>query len=157
EKINLLLNTTIVEARTDNGKIKKVIAERKSTKDVLHIHAKILIDCTGDRRIGTGEVAHYRRGRESKDPLGVDMTVVISDNKRQGSTLLFQARNVGYPTSFQAPDWAREFTEKDLKLRPHASSGTDRGLEYGYWWVEWGGTIDTIKDNEVIRDELLAI
>jgi hypothetical protein len=44
-----------------------------------------------------------------------------------------------------------------LRLRPHAAPGVDRGLEYGYWWVEWGGTLDTIKDNELIRDELLAI
>ena len=29
--------------------------------------------------------------------------------------------------------------------------------EYGCWWAEWGGTLDTIKDNERIRDELLAI
>jgi hypothetical protein len=29
--------------------------------------------------------------------------------------------------------------------------------EYGYWWVEWGGDLDTIRDNERIRFELLAI
>lgn len=29
--------------------------------------------------------------------------------------------------------------------------------EYGYWWAEWGGTLDTLKDNEAIRDELLAV
>lgn len=157
ENINLLLNTTIVEARTDNGKIKKVIAERQSTEDVFHIHADIYIDCTGDGRLGKESGAHYRWGRESKDTFDEDLAVEISDNQRQGSTLLFQAKNVGYPTPFQAPKWARHFTEEDLKLRPHASKGTDRGLEYGYWWVEWGGTIDTIKDNEIIRDELLAI
>jgi hypothetical protein len=33
----------------------------------------------------------------------------------------------------------------------------DLNLEYGYWWVEWGGHHDTIKQNEPIRDELLAI
>jgi len=49
------------------------------------------------------------------------------------------------------------FSEDDLRLRSHAQAGVDRGLEYGYWWVEWGGTLDTIKDNETIRDELLAI
>ncbi len=30
-------------------------------------------------------------------------------------------------------------------------------FEYGYWWFEWGGQLDTIKDNEVIRHELLRI
>jgi len=32
----------------------------------------------------------------------------------------------------------------------------DLNLEYGFWWLEWGGQLDTIKDNEIIRDELLA-
>jgi hypothetical protein len=60
---------------------------------------------------------------------------------------------------FKAPTWARKFTEQDLKLRPHGVTEGfgDLGLEYGYWWVEWGGHFDTIKDNETIRDELMAI
>ena len=29
--------------------------------------------------------------------------------------------------------------------------------EYGYWWIEWGGNLDTIRDNERIRFELLSI
>jgi hypothetical protein len=34
---------------------------------------------------------------------------------------------------------------------------TIKSWEYGYWWIEWGGHIDTIGDNERIRFELLAI
>jgi hypothetical protein len=33
----------------------------------------------------------------------------------------------------------------------------DKGLEYGYWWAEWGGQLDSIKDSPRIRDELLSI
>jgi hypothetical protein len=29
--------------------------------------------------------------------------------------------------------------------------------EYGYWWIEWGGQMHTIHDNERIRFELLSI
>jgi hypothetical protein len=29
--------------------------------------------------------------------------------------------------------------------------------EYGYWWIEWGGSLNTIRDNERIRHELLSI
>ena len=29
--------------------------------------------------------------------------------------------------------------------------------EYGYWWIEWGGDKDIIRDNERIRFELLSI
>jgi hypothetical protein len=32
-----------------------------------------------------------------------------------------------------------------------------KSWEYGYWWIEWGGDVDIIRDNERIRFELLAI
>ena len=72
---------------------------------------------------------------------------------------MFQARKHDRPMPFHAPSWARKFTEADLRLRPHASTAGhgDLGLEYGYWWIEWGGHLDTLKQNELIRDELLAI
>ncbi len=96
-------------------------------------------------------------GREGADEYGEDMAVPEADGKTLGSTLLFQARDMGRPMPFIAPPWARTFSEDDLRFRPHGQAGVDRGLEYGYWWVEWGGELDTIKDNETIRDELLAI
>lgn len=157
ENLTLLLNTAVTDAEVENGLISKVKAERQSTEDTFFIHAQIFVDCTGDGRLGKEAGAPYRWGREDKNAFNEAMAQEVADDKLLGSTLLFQARNVGYPTKFQAPSWARKFTEEDLRLRPHAASGTDRGLEYGYWWVEWGGTLDTIKDNEVIRDELLAV
>ncbi|MBN2210868.1 MAG: FAD-dependent oxidoreductase [Sedimentisphaerales bacterium] len=65
--------------------------------------------------------------------------------------------------SFKPPSWARKITEDDLALRPHATGDADLGeygfcgLEFGYWWIEWGGHLDTVKKNEDIRTELLAI
>ena len=58
---------------------------------------------------------------------------------------------------FVAPLWVRHFKREDFRLRPFGRPGCDLGLEYGYWWVEWGGSLDTIHDSERIRDELLAI
>jgi hypothetical protein len=58
---------------------------------------------------------------------------------------------------YVAPPWVRKFQPADFALRPFGKSGSDLGLEYGYWWIEWGGCLDTLKDNERIRDELLAI
>ena len=57
-----------------------------------------------------------------------------------------------------APSWARTFSREDLDLRLYATPGEEvPSHEYGYWWAEWGGTLDTLKDNEAIRDELLAV
>ncbi len=157
DNLTLLLNTTVTGADVQNGVITKAFAERQSTEDQFEIHAKVFVDCTGDGRLGKEAGAPYRMGREGKEEFGEQLAQDIADDKKLGSTLLFQARNMGAPVPYIAPKWARKFTEADLKLRPHATSGTDRGLEYGYWWCEWGGTLDTIKDNELIRDELLSI
>ena len=43
-------------------------------------------------------------------------------------------------------------------MRLYANPGDEESsYEYGWWWAEWGGTLDTIRDNEEIRDELLAV
>jgi hypothetical protein len=52
---------------------------------------------------------------------------------------------------FKPPKWARKITKEQLVHRKISS------WEYGYWWIEWGGSIDTIRDNERIRFELLSI
>ncbi len=155
--LTLLLNTAVVGVEKKGGRIESAIAERQSTEDRFRIQAQVFIDCTGDGRLGAEAGAAYRHGRETKgehgEPLGQDE----ADRKTLGSTLLFQARDIGRPAPFTAPSWARPFSEEDLALRPHAEKGVDTDLEYGYWWVEWGGELDTVKDNETIRDELLAV
>jgi hypothetical protein len=142
-----------------NETITKVFARRASTEDEFEIEAKIFIDCTGDGTIGAYAGAPYYEGRESKTTFGEDLAQEKADNMRLGSSLMFQAKKYDHSMPFTPPSWARKITEENLALRPHATSAMDMdlGLEYGYWWLEWGGTLDTIKDNEIIRDELLAI
>jgi hypothetical protein len=146
-----------VDAETAGGRIEAVIADRPSTEDQFRITADVFVDCTGDGRLGAAAGAIYREGRESRNEYGEPLAPEKADAMRLGSSLLFMARRHDHPMPFIPPPWAREFTEKDLALRPHAVVGEDSGLEYGYWWVEWGGMRDTIRENEAIRDELLAV
>ena len=155
--LTLLLNTTVTEVKMGAGRIRYALADRQSTEDRFRITAKVFIDCTGDGRLGAEAGAPFRHGREGRDEFGESLAQEQPDDKTLGSSLLFMARDVGKPVPFIPPPWIRKFTEEDLRLRHHAQKGVDRGLEYGYWWVEWGGQLDTIKDNETIRDELLAI
>lgn len=155
--LTLMLNTRVVDVEVADNRITHALAERPSTEDVFSIQAKVFVDCTGDGQMGVAAGAPYRHGRESRDEYGESLAQPIADRKTLGSTLLFQARDMGKPVPFVPPPWARKITDDDLRHRPHGSVGLDRGLEYGYWWLEWGGELDTIKDNERIRDELLAI
>lgn len=155
--IALYLNTTVVSAFVDDGLIREVRAERPSTEDVFIIRAKTFVDCTGDGRLGVEASAPFMRGRESKAQFDESLAQNEADTKTLGSSIMFQARKHDRPMPFTAPPWARRFSADDFKLRPYGQSGFDLGLEYGYWWIEWGGCLDTLKDNERIRDELLAI
>ncbi|CAG7637863.1 FAD-dependent oxidoreductase [Paenibacillus allorhizosphaerae] len=149
--LTLMLNTTVVGVNMDGDRIAGVYANRESTEDHFEIEADIFADCTGDGRLGFEAGARYTTGREAAEEYGESAAEAIRDAYRLGSSLLFTAKNMGKPMPFTAPPWARKFSEEDLKFRGH------RSWEYGYWWIEFGGMLDTIKDNEAIRDELLSI
>jgi len=157
DNLTLMLNTTVTGVEKDGDRMTHALAERQSTEDSFRIAAPVFIDCTGDGRLGAEAGAPFRRGREGRDEFGEERALDRADDKTLGSSILMMARRHDRPMPFVAPPWARKFTEEDLRLRPHATGGVDRGLEYGYWWAEWGGQLDTIKDNETIRDELLGI
>ncbi|GAB5562247.1 MAG: hypothetical protein SynsKO_38940 [Synoicihabitans sp.] len=155
--LQLMLNTAVDGAEVVDGMIRSVSATRSSTEEHFRIAAQIFIDCTGDGRLGAEAGAPFRQGREGTDEFGEHLAVPTADGKTLGSTIMFQARKHDRPMPFVAPSWVRKFNEEDFKLRPYGQPHADLGLEYGYWWAEWGGCLDTLKDNEKIRDELLAI
>ncbi len=150
--ITLLLNTHCVGVEMASPqRISAVLASRHSTEDLLTIRGKVFLDCTGDGRVGAEAGADFRMGREGRDEFDEPLAPAQADDKVLGSTLLFLTRKHDQPMPFHPPSWIHKFpTCEDL---PHRSHGR---WEYGYWWVEWGGELNTIKDNETIRDELLA-
>jgi hypothetical protein len=156
--LELLLNTDVVAVKMDANRIERVDAVRNSTEDRFEISADVFVDCTGDGRLGVEAGARFRVGREGTDEFGEPLAQPQADGMKLGSSLLYQARKHDRPMTFEAPSWARKITREDMRLRfglkdPHC----DLGLEYGFWWMEWGGHLDTIKDNEMIRDELMSI
>lgn len=155
--LTLLLNTTVDGAEVDHDLVQAVTATRASTEDRFRISATIFIDCTGDGRLGLEAGAPFRHGREGRKDFSESLAPEQPDKKTLGSSILFQAKRHDRAMPFVAPPWARKFKAGDFRFRPFGRTDSDLGLEYGYWWVEWGGCLDTIRDNEIIRDELLAI
>ncbi|MCK4826065.1 FAD-dependent oxidoreductase, partial [bacterium] len=151
ENITLLLDTAIVDAKVKNGKIAMVKAICPLLEETYEISARYFIDCTGDAILASLASAKYMRGREGKDVFGESLAPDISDLKTMGNSILFFSKKHNRLMPFTAPDWARKFSKEDFKYRPINS------WEYGYWWIEWGGELDTIKDNRKIRYELLRI
>ena len=154
--LTLMLNTTVTSATVENKRIQSIKAERLSTNDRYEITADVFVDCTGDGNLGYAAGAAYSMGREAAAEYSETLATEKADNKTLGSTLLFQARKHPTPMPFTPPPWARKISAESLKHRPYGQPGGDLNLEFGFWWLEWGGELDTIKDNEIIRDELLA-
>jgi len=128
-------------------------AVRNLTEDEFIISAKFYADCTGDGRLGFEAGADFRIGREANALHGETIANDVDDVQTLGNSIMFTSKRHDQPVPFVAPPWARKFTPDQLKV----GRGI-RSWEYGFWWIEWGGTLDTIKDNlTTIRHELYGI
>jgi len=149
--LTLLLDTALIDAVVTDGRIASAAAISPLLEEYYDIEARFFIDCTGDGKLAAAAGAEYMKGREGQDVYGESLAPEKSDLKTMGNSLLFFAKKHGRPMPFKAPAWARQFTEDDFKHR------SVRSWEYGYWWIEWGGELDTIKENRRIRRELMRI
>ena len=153
--ITLLLDTDCIGCELDLAagarRITAVKAVRQSTEDSFTINAPFFADCSGDGRLGVEAGADFTVGREARASTGESLARDIADSHTLGSSILFTARQHATPQPFIAPPWVRTFKKQEFKHRPVKS------YEYGYWWSEWGGQLDTLKDNAAIRHELLRI
>jgi hypothetical protein len=155
--ITLLLDTACVGCELAPGapggprRIRSVNALRHSTEDEFVLTAPFFADCSGDGRLGFEAGADFTVGREAQSAFGESLARPAADRHTLGSSILFTARRHDTPQPFRAPSWVRRFQRHEFKHRPIHS------YEYGFWWSEWGGQLDTLKDNARIRHELLRI
>lgn len=149
--ITLLLDSTLYSTKTANGRIEEAMIRCDRTEHLYRVKAKLFMDCTGDSRLGLEAGAEMRTGREARSEFGESLAPEKPDEETLGSSILFTSRLYQRPMPFRPPKWARKVTADTVKLRKINS------WEYGYWWIEWGGNISTIRDNERIRYELLSI
>ncbi len=149
--ITLLLETAVYAAEVTNDTVQRVMARCDKSEHLYRIKAKMFCDCTGDSRLGVEAGALYRVGRESRAEFNEPVAPEKADTETLGSSVLFTSRLYKRAMPFTPPKWARKVTKEQLAHRPTDS------WEYGYWWIEWGGDLDIIGDNERIRFELLSI
>ncbi|MBL8177077.1 MAG: FAD-dependent oxidoreductase [Bryobacterales bacterium] len=149
--ITLLLESTLYAAATKDGQVREALVRCDKSEHIYRIKAKVFCDCTGDSRLGLECGADMTEGREARSLYNESLAPEKADKETLGSSILFTSRLYPKKVPFTPPAWARKVTKEHLKFR-----GTS-AWEYGYWWIEWGGDRDTIRDNERIRFELLSI
>jgi flavin-dependent dehydrogenase len=154
ENLALFLNTRAVEAVMDEqtGAIHAIRTYQITTEKEYLLHAPYFVDASGDGVVAFSAGASYRYGRDSKQESNEQLAPMRADKEVLGSTLMFSARDAGHPVKFIPPFWAYDYpTEDSITYREH-----DR-VTAGYWWIEWGGNLNTVADGEQIRDELLRM
>ena len=55
---------------------------------------------------------------------------------------------------FVPPSFAKDVTETAIPERRVIRTDLNG---CAFWWIEWGGELDVVDDNEAIRDELQAV
>lgn len=151
--ITLLCNCSCNHAETENGHIKSVTGWQLTTETFHTVEAKFFADCSGDSILAPLTGAHFMLGRESSEEFGESIAPKVSDKRTMGMSCLFQVRETDRPQPFIPPKWAYEYPDDE------SLNGRDHGFDMtnNFWWIELGGTEDSIHDTEKLKDELLKI
>ena len=153
--LTLLLNSHVSDVQMhSDGRIQALIVDQMGTEKQFKICGKMFVDSTGDGTVGYLANAAFREGRESRDEFGESLAMPAADACREGSTIMFQAKDEGKPVRFVKPDYAYgpAYIEKLLNRGGRIVSEKMNGCDY--WWLEYGGTLDTVADNQAIALEL---
>ncbi len=160
--LTVYLNTPIFFVAAEGKQILSVTGVQAGSERVIRFKAKMFIDSTGDGTIGYLAGAGYRMGREARAEFNETLAPEISDNYTLGASIMFRAEDMCRPVSFTPPPWAEKYADEAFKQR----RGTTKPKEVerywhdgsvGWWWIEYGGMLDSIHENEDIRHQLQAI
>ncbi|WP_425955773.1 FAD-dependent oxidoreductase [Xylanimonas sp. McL0601] len=156
--VQLFLNTDIREVAADGPenarRITSVTGWTMGSEILTTFHAPLFLDCSGDGLVGYLAGARFRLGKEGRDEFGESLAPPEPVREFLGSTLLFYTKDVGRPVKYVAPDSTIDITRTPIPDTRIIRSG-DNGA--AYWWIEWGGELDIVDDNERIRDELRGV
>ncbi|MGW2595572.1 FAD-dependent oxidoreductase [Streptomyces sp. NPDC001515] len=156
--IDLYLNTDVREVEAsgpeDARELHSCTGWTMGSERRITFRAQQFLDCTGDGLLGHLAGAAYRIGREAVTEFGEPWAPEEADDALLGSTILFHTKDLGHPVKFVPPAYAKDLSTTPI-LRNRVLRTGDNGCDY--WWIEWGGELDTVHDNERIRDELQSV
>ncbi len=162
--ITLLLNTCVDGVVMDGERIAAVKAWNGDAYTRYLIKGRQFADCTGDGILRLSG-AKFRHGRELPSEFNETYLEEGGDAKTMGSSILLQLRRTKEHRPFVPPPWAHKYTDEDFAhpdepLPPGAMRvNYKRPFPEGnnFWWIEFGGELNTIHDANDIQFELKKI
>jgi hypothetical protein len=146
------LNTSIIAVIKENQQnIKSVIGRVLNSETEIKFNGSIFLDCTGDSIVAALAECEWKIGSEAKYEYNEYHAPIHASSDVMGSSLLFRARDIGFPIPFYPPEWATKYEDPNFFYNQGRIPYDIRG---GFWWIEIGIPWDTITQNEDIRFEL---
>ena len=171
----MLLNVPLKQLiKPNNHELGEMFGTVLKTDDEIEFYAKklqelgarnVLISMAGDGAMLIAETGEkFRIGREFPEEFGEDYTQVGGDHRTMGNSILLQLRKTEEHHPFHAPSWAYKFTDEDFvndkppkEKKKYYSYKRLYPENNNFWWIEFGGNIDTIGDANLIQYELKRI
>ena len=159
--IELLLNTTCMDAATEDGafahgrhrRIVSVKGYQMTTQTFYTVIADYFADCSGDSILAPLTGAEFRYGREAKGEFGEDSHVTESDDMVMGMSCLIQGRETARKVCYTPSEFVTTPTDADVENRPMDIYDSTEN----FWYLELGGTENTISEAEKTKERLLSL
>ena len=152
--LTLLLNTAAFDVeKSDPDTISAVHAfcSQNSTRYLLN--APLFCDASGDGLLGFMAGAAFRMGAETREEFGEGFAPDTAYGQLLGHSMYFYSKDVGTPVKFVPPSWAL----KDITKIPRYRQFHTNMQGCNFWWLEYGGRLDTIHQTEEIKWELWKV
>ena len=152
--ITLLLNTAAHDLeKSDADTIRSVRAFCPQNSTEYVCGAPLFCDASGDGIIGFLAGAAFRMGCEARSEFDEKFAGAEPSHELLGHTIYFYSKDVGRPVKFVPPSFAL----KDIALIPRWREIRAKDHGCAFWWLEWGGKLDTVHDTEKIKWELWKV
>jgi len=136
----------------DKTCIRSIIVRHLRSGKERELFADTFADCSGDGHIAYSAGAEFRMGREARKEFNESLAPEKADGKVMCATLMFKSRALKFPVEYTPPKASYRFPdEESLPHRPHGN------LTGAPWWLEFGGELDIVKNEEKIFNELHRI
>jgi len=152
--LTLLLNTAAYEVSNGvDNQIDSVTAfcSQNSTRYILR--APLFCDASGDGIVAFLAGAAFRIGVESHNEFGELLAPSEPNRELLGHSIYFYTRDIGKPVQYVAPSYAID----DIKKIPRYRRFNTKEQGTDLWWIEYGGSMDTVHESETIKWELWKV
>jgi hypothetical protein len=152
--LTLLLNTAAFDLeKSDPDTLSAVHAFCSQNSTRYALKAPLFCDASGDGILGFLAGAAFRMGAESKEEFGEAFAPDAAYGQLLGHSMYFYSKDVGVPVKFVPPSWAL----MDITKIPRYRQFHTNMQGCNFWWLEYGGRLDTVHQTEEIKWELWKV